>query len=50
MTASAHRAAPAELPDRIRHHIDGVDVDSVDGGTFEVLDPVTDDPGRPAVV
>ncbi len=43
MTASAHRAAPAELPDRIRHHIDGVDVDSVDGGTFEVLDPVTDE-------
>ena len=43
MTASAHRAAPAELQDRIRHHIDGVDVDSVDGGTFEVLDPVTDE-------
>ena len=32
---------PAGLPDRIQHHIDGALVDSLDGGTFEVLDPVT---------
>ncbi|HEX7835467.1 MAG TPA: aldehyde dehydrogenase family protein, partial [Pseudolysinimonas sp.] len=32
---------PEHLPDRIRHYIDGAFVDSVDGDTFEVLDPVT---------
>lgn len=32
---------PQGLPDRIRHYIDGESVDSLDGATFEVLDPVT---------
>ena len=32
---------PAGLPDRIRHYIDGAFVDSVDGSTFDVLDPVS---------
>jgi 5-carboxymethyl-2-hydroxymuconic-semialdehyde dehydrogenase len=32
---------PQHLPDRIRHYIDGAFVDSLDGDTFEVLDPVT---------
>ncbi|QDO89491.1 5-carboxymethyl-2-hydroxymuconate semialdehyde dehydrogenase [Ornithinimicrobium ciconiae] len=35
-----HRA-PADLPERIQHYIDGQFVDSVDGTTFDVLDPVT---------
>ncbi|HTL40414.1 MAG TPA: 5-carboxymethyl-2-hydroxymuconate semialdehyde dehydrogenase [Pseudolysinimonas sp.] len=35
---------PAGLPDRIRHYIDGAFTDSADGGTFEVLDPVTNEP------
>jgi 5-carboxymethyl-2-hydroxymuconic-semialdehyde dehydrogenase len=34
---------PQNLPDRIRHYIDGAFVDSVDGGTFDVLDPVTNE-------
>ncbi|GAA1860374.1 5-carboxymethyl-2-hydroxymuconate semialdehyde dehydrogenase [Myceligenerans crystallogenes] len=34
---------PADLPDRIRHHIDGAPADSADGGTFDVLDPVTNE-------
>ena len=37
-----HRA-PAGIPDRIRHVIDGRDVDSVGGETFDVLDPVTNE-------
>ncbi|MFC9984025.1 aldehyde dehydrogenase family protein, partial [Microbacterium keratanolyticum] len=32
---------PADLPEKIQHYIDGEFVDSVDGDTFEVLDPVT---------
>lgn len=32
---------PADLPDKIRHYIDGKFVDSVGGETFDVLDPVT---------
>ncbi len=32
---------PPGLPDKIRHYIDGRFVDSVDGETFDVLDPVT---------
>ncbi|MET8986853.1 5-carboxymethyl-2-hydroxymuconate semialdehyde dehydrogenase [Nonomuraea wenchangensis] len=36
------RQAPGGLPDRIRHFIDGTFVDSVDGDTFEVLNPATD--------
>jgi len=37
------RHAPADLPDRIRHFIDGEFTDSADGATFEVLDPVTNE-------
>ncbi|HEU4849487.1 MAG TPA: 5-carboxymethyl-2-hydroxymuconate semialdehyde dehydrogenase [Terrimesophilobacter sp.] len=32
---------PRNLPERIRHYIDGEFVDSVDGATFDVLDPVS---------
>ncbi|MGC5166696.1 5-carboxymethyl-2-hydroxymuconate semialdehyde dehydrogenase [Luteimicrobium sp. DT211] len=39
---STHRL-PAGLPERIRHYVDGAFVDSVDGGTFDVLDPVTNE-------
>ncbi|WP_158883234.1 5-carboxymethyl-2-hydroxymuconate semialdehyde dehydrogenase [Amycolatopsis anabasis] len=35
---------PAGLPERIRHFIDGEEVDSLSGRTFEVLDPVTNQP------
>ncbi|WP_102192496.1 5-carboxymethyl-2-hydroxymuconate semialdehyde dehydrogenase [Microbacterium aurantiacum] len=38
MTASR---IPTDLPDHIQHYIDGSFVDSVDGDTFDVLDPVT---------
>jgi 5-carboxymethyl-2-hydroxymuconic-semialdehyde dehydrogenase len=34
---------PQNLPDRIRHYIDGQFVDSVDHDTFDVLDPVTNE-------
>ncbi|HEY1105581.1 MAG TPA: aldehyde dehydrogenase family protein, partial [Agromyces sp.] len=34
---------PEGLPDRIRHYIDGEFVDSIDGDTFEVLNPVTNE-------
>jgi 5-carboxymethyl-2-hydroxymuconic-semialdehyde dehydrogenase len=34
---------PKDLPDRIRHYIDGAFVDSVEGGTFDVLDPVSNE-------
>ena len=34
---------PQNLPDRIRHYIDGAFVDSVDGDTFDVLDPVSNE-------
>jgi 5-carboxymethyl-2-hydroxymuconic-semialdehyde dehydrogenase len=34
---------PEGLPDRIRHYIDGAFVDSIDGDTFEVLNPVTNE-------
>ncbi|MGM7697632.1 5-carboxymethyl-2-hydroxymuconate semialdehyde dehydrogenase [Microbacterium sp. A84] len=34
---------PAELPDHIQHYIDGEFVDSIDGDTFDVLDPVTNE-------
>ena len=32
---------PENLPERIRHYIDGEFIDSVDGATFDVLDPVS---------
>ncbi|WP_110588457.1 5-carboxymethyl-2-hydroxymuconate semialdehyde dehydrogenase [Microbacterium suaedae] len=35
------RSLPQDLPERIRHYIGGEFVDSIDGDTFEVLDPVT---------
>ncbi len=34
---------PQNLPDRIRHYIDGAFVDSADGATFDVLDPVSNE-------
>lgn len=34
---------PADLPDHIQHYIDGAFVDSVDGDTFDVLDPATNE-------
>lgn len=34
---------PEGLPSRIQHYIDGQFVDSVDGGTFDVLDPVSNE-------
>ena len=39
-TIDAHRV-PADLPTTIQHYIDGRFVDSIDGDTFDVLDPVT---------
>src|SRR5690606_6497827 len=36
--------APADLPAKIQHYIDGEFVDSADGDTFEVLNPVTNEP------
>jgi len=41
VTSNPH--APAELPRSIQHYIDGAVLDSVDGGTFDVLDPVTNE-------
>ncbi|HEY3683923.1 MAG TPA: aldehyde dehydrogenase [Streptosporangiaceae bacterium] len=35
---------PEDLPAAIRHHIDGRPADSVSGETFDVLDPVTNEP------
>lgn len=32
-----------DLPDRLRHYIEGAHVDSVSGATFDVLDPVTNE-------
>jgi 5-carboxymethyl-2-hydroxymuconic-semialdehyde dehydrogenase len=34
---------PADLPERIQHYIDGQFVDSLDGDTFDVIDPVTNE-------
>src|SRR5699024_8085885 len=34
---------PADLPDHIQHYIDGERVDSADGSTFDVLNPVTNE-------
>lgn len=34
---------PKNIPDRIRHYINGEFVDSVDGSTFDVLDPVSNE-------
>ncbi|MGO4681812.1 5-carboxymethyl-2-hydroxymuconate semialdehyde dehydrogenase [Microbacterium sp. 2MCAF23] len=32
---------PADLPTKLQHYIDGEFVDSIEGGTFDVLDPVS---------
>ncbi|GAA0603747.1 5-carboxymethyl-2-hydroxymuconate semialdehyde dehydrogenase [Kutzneria viridogrisea] len=40
---AAHHV-PADLPDKLPHYIGGQFVDSVGGETFEVLDPVTNQP------
>jgi len=37
------RHVPADLPSRIQHYIDGEFVDSVDGDTFDVLEPVSNE-------
>ncbi len=42
MTAST--SAPANLPEKIRHYIDGEFVDSLDGDEFDVINPVTNQP------
>jgi 5-carboxymethyl-2-hydroxymuconic-semialdehyde dehydrogenase len=40
-TSTAGRQVPADLPHQIQHYIDGAVVGSLDGDTFEVLDPVS---------
>ena len=42
-TATTARHVPADLPERIQHYIDGEFVDSIDGDTFDVLEPVTNE-------
>ncbi|HWI31721.1 MAG TPA: aldehyde dehydrogenase family protein, partial [Microbacterium sp.] len=42
-TAVIRGHVPADLPTRIQHYIDGAFVDSVDGDTFDVLDPVSNE-------
>jgi 5-carboxymethyl-2-hydroxymuconic-semialdehyde dehydrogenase len=42
-TATTAHRLPEGLPTRIQHYIDGEAVDSVDGDTFDVLDPVTNE-------
>ncbi|ORC17415.1 5-carboxymethyl-2-hydroxymuconate semialdehyde dehydrogenase [Rothia nasimurium] len=44
MTTTLTTAKPEGLPERIQHYINGAFVDSIDGETFEVLDPVTNQP------
>src|SRR5690606_14203667 len=39
--ATSQRHVPADLPRRIQHYVAGEHVDSADGATFEVLDPVS---------
>lgn len=41
--ALSERHIPADLPERIQHYIDGAFVDSVDGSTFDVLEPVSNE-------
>jgi len=41
MTRGHH--VPADLPEHIQHYIDGRFVDSLDGDTFDVLDPVSNE-------
>ncbi len=44
LPATTTRHLPEGLPERIRHYIDGEHVDSLSGETFEVLDPVSNEP------
>ncbi|NHU84513.1 5-carboxymethyl-2-hydroxymuconate semialdehyde dehydrogenase [Kocuria sp. JC486] len=41
MTENNATARPENLPERIQHYIDGAFVDSQNGATFDVIDPVT---------
>lgn len=41
--ATTHHV-PADLPSRLQHYIGGSSVDSLDGDTFDVLDPVSNRP------
>src|SRR3954468_3977176 len=43
MSETGHRHLPADLPARIQHYVGGEHVDSADGATFEVLDPVSNE-------
>ena len=43
VTSTAARHVPADLPDHLQHYIGGTTVDSVDGDTFDVLDPVSNE-------
>jgi 5-carboxymethyl-2-hydroxymuconic-semialdehyde dehydrogenase len=40
---TAHGHVPDDLPTSIQHYIDGAFVDSVDGDTFDVIDPVSNE-------
>ena len=42
--AALQDTKPENLPDSIRHYIGGEWVDSIDGDTFDVLNPVTNEP------
>ena len=42
--AALQDTKPENLPDSIRHYINGEWVDSIDGDTFDVLNPVTNEP------
>lgn len=42
-TLNAERHVPADLPERILHYIGGESVESLDGDTFDVLDPVSNE-------
>ena len=37
-------ATPANLPEKIRHYINGEFIDSIDGEEFDVINPVTNEP------
>ncbi|OKX86693.1 5-carboxymethyl-2-hydroxymuconate semialdehyde dehydrogenase [Corynebacterium glutamicum] len=43
MSYNNDTAKPANLPDKLRHYIGGEFVDSIDGDTFEVINPVTNE-------
>ncbi|MBO0610624.1 5-carboxymethyl-2-hydroxymuconate semialdehyde dehydrogenase [Myceligenerans salitolerans] len=40
---ATRRPVPADLPETLRHYVDGAFVESADGATFDVLDPVTNE-------